>query len=50
MNTKSKCKYALHFLQLANKLENSITYDNESIDQITIVLLSKISWRCTILC
>ena len=33
MNTNLKCKYALHLLQLANKLETSITFDNESLGQ-----------------
>ena len=33
MNTNLKSKDTLHLLQLANKLENSITYDNESLDQ-----------------
>ncbi len=33
MNTNLKCKDALHLLQLANKLGNTITYDNESLDQ-----------------
>jgi hypothetical protein len=33
MNTNRKCKDALHYLQLVNKLENSITFDNESLDR-----------------
>ena len=33
MNTNLKSKDVLHLLQLANKLENSITFDNESLDQ-----------------
>ncbi len=33
MNTNLKSKDALHLLQLANKLGNSITSDNESLDQ-----------------
>jgi len=33
MNTNLKCKDVFHLLQLANKLEPSITYDNESLDQ-----------------
>ena len=33
MNTNLKCKDAFHLLQLANKLEHSITPDNESLDQ-----------------
>ncbi len=33
MNTNLKSKDATHLLQLANKLENSITFDNESLDQ-----------------
>jgi hypothetical protein len=30
MNTNLNSKDALHLLQLANKLENSFTFDNES--------------------
>ncbi len=33
MNTNSKSKDAFHLLQLAKKLETSITFDNESLDQ-----------------
>ena len=33
MNSKLKIKDALDLLQLANKLDNSITPDNESLDQ-----------------
>ena len=33
MNTNFKCKDAFHLLQLANKLETSGTFDNESLDQ-----------------
>jgi hypothetical protein len=33
MNTNCKCKIALHLLQLANKLEHSITSYNELLDQ-----------------
>jgi len=33
MNTNSKSKDAFHLLQLANKLETSITFDNESLGQ-----------------
>ena len=33
MNINLKCKDALHLLQLANKLEHSITSDNELLDQ-----------------
>jgi len=33
MNTNSKSKDAFYLLQLANKLETSITSDNESLDQ-----------------
>jgi len=33
MNTNFNSKDALHLLQLANKLENSFTFDNESLDQ-----------------
>jgi len=32
MNTNLKYKDALHLLQLANKFESSITFDNESLD------------------
>ena len=32
MNTNLKSKDALYLLQLTNKLENSITSDNESFD------------------
>ncbi len=32
MNTNLKSKDALHLLQLANKLENSSSSDNESLD------------------
>ena len=49
MNTNLNSKDALHLLQLANKLETSITYDNESLDQ-KMILLSTIIWRCTSLC
>jgi hypothetical protein len=33
MNANLKCKVVLHFLQLANKLKHSTTFDNESLDQ-----------------
>ena len=33
MNTNLKIKYAFDLLQLANKLDTSITLDNESLDQ-----------------
>ncbi len=32
MNTNWNSKDALHLLQLANKLENSSTFDNEMLD------------------
>ena len=33
MNTSLKSKDALHLLQLANKLENSLTYNYELLDK-----------------
>ncbi len=33
MNTNLKSKDAFDLLQIANKLENSITHDNESLNQ-----------------
>ena len=33
MNTNLKCKDVLHLLQLAKKLETSITSDNESLEK-----------------
>jgi hypothetical protein len=33
MNTNLKCKDAFDLLKLANKLETSVTLDNESLDQ-----------------
>ena len=49
MNTNFKIKDEFDLLQLANKLDTSITSDNESLDQ-KMVLLSTITWRCLSLC
>ena len=50
MNTNLKCKDAYDLLQLANKLETSITSENESLDQKWYSLVQLHLWRCTSLC
>jgi hypothetical protein len=49
MNTNLNIKDAFDLLQLENKLETSISPDQESLDK-KMVLLSTITWRCTSLC